>query len=132
LSTATHPNADRIECCLISISKIILCIVFIIIPIVVIYFFFFVIAFPFSPLTSQVPCGRLVFSSLYFSYVRRGSGVLSPATHAHPTLSSPFSFLDNTTQHPWKAHPAWDLNPADLAVVSEECGSSFHHPTVSL
>jgi hypothetical protein len=27
------------------------------------------------------------------------------------------------------AHPAWDLNPADLAVVSEECRSSFHHPT---
>jgi hypothetical protein len=31
--------------------------------------------------------------------VRRGSGVLSPATHAHPLLSSPF--LDDTkrTQH---------------------------------
>jgi hypothetical protein len=28
-------------------------------------------------------------------------------------------------------HPAWDLNPADLAVVSGECRSSFHHPTVS-
>jgi hypothetical protein len=47
-----------------------------------------------------------------------------------PTISSPFSFFwttqheYNNTQHPWEAHPAWDSNPADLAVVSEECRSS--------
>jgi hypothetical protein len=59
------------------------------------YFFFFVIAFPLSPLRAyQVPCGRL-FSSLFSYVVRRGSGVLSPATHAHP-LSSPFSGRHNT------------------------------------
>jgi hypothetical protein len=67
--------------------------------------------------------------------VRRGSGVLSPTTHAHPLLSSTLLFLDdtknahNTTS--MGGHPAWDSNPADLAVVSEECRSSSHHPTVS-
>jgi hypothetical protein len=55
----------------------------------------------------------------------------------HPRLPSLLLFPFWTTQHeiqhkhPWEAHPAWDLNPADLAVVSEECRSSFHHPTVS-
>ncbi|KAH0814756.1 hypothetical protein GEV33_008035 [Tenebrio molitor] len=53
-----------------------------------------------------------------------------------PTLSSPSSFFwtpqhEYKHKHPWEAHPAWDSNPADLAVVSEECRSSFHHPTVS-
>jgi hypothetical protein len=96
-------------------------------------FFFFVIAFPLSPLAYQVPCGRLVFSSLFFHYVRGGSGVLSPATHAHPLISFFLSgqHNTNTTQHPWEAHPAWDLNPADLAVVPEECRYSFNHSTVS-
>jgi pimeloyl-ACP methyl ester carboxylesterase len=57
------------------------------------------------------------------------------AGHPHPPSLLLFSFW--TTQHeiqhkhPWEAHPAWDLNPADLAVVSGECRSSFHHPTVS-
>jgi hypothetical protein len=37
---------------------------------------------------------RLFFPLFFFPYVRRGSGVLSPATHAHPLLSSPF--LDDT------------------------------------
>ncbi|KAH0818146.1 hypothetical protein GEV33_004645 [Tenebrio molitor] len=40
-----------------------------------------------------------------------------------PTLS--FSFFwtpqhEYKHKHPWEAHPAWDSNPADLAVVSEE------------
>ncbi|KAJ3626388.1 hypothetical protein MTP99_016885 [Tenebrio molitor] len=53
-----------------------------------------------------------------------------------PTFSSPSSFFwtpqhEYKHKHPWEAHPAWDSNPADLAVVSEECRSSFHHPTVS-
>jgi hypothetical protein len=44
--------------------------------------------------------------------------------HPHPPSLLLFSFW--TTQHeiqhkhPWEAHPAWDLNPADLAVVSGE------------
>jgi hypothetical protein len=64
--------------------------------------------------------------------VRRGSGVLSPATHTHPLFSF-FSFW--TTQHeiqhkhPWEAHPAWDLNPANLAVVSGECLPSTTLPS---
>jgi hypothetical protein len=36
-------------------------------------------------LAYQVPCGRLIFS-LFPLVVRRGSRVLSPATHAHPLL----------------------------------------------
>jgi hypothetical protein len=40
-----------------------------------------------------------------------------------PTLSSPFSFFwtpqhEYKHKHPWEAHPAWDSNPADLAMVS--------------
>jgi hypothetical protein len=59
--------------------------------------FFFLIAFPLSPLRAyQVPCGRL-FSSLFSYVVRRGSGVLSPATHAHPLFSF-LLFLDATTR----------------------------------
>jgi hypothetical protein len=51
---------------------------------------FFFVAFPLSPLLAyQVPCGWLVFSSLFPYVVRRGCGVLSPATHAHLL----FSFL---------------------------------------
>jgi hypothetical protein len=93
-------------------------------------FFFF--AFPLSP---NRPIRYLLRSALVsFSFVvRRGSGALSPATYAHPLSSL---FLDDTTrisQHTTSmgGHPAWDLNPADLAVVSGECRSSFHHPTVS-
>jgi hypothetical protein len=44
--------------------------------------------------------------------------------------------LFNTTQHEYNTTSMGgpsgrDLNPADLAVVSEDCCSSFHHPTVS-
>jgi hypothetical protein len=52
-----------------------------------------------------------------------------------PLLSSTLLFFwttrnaHNTTS--MGGHPAWDSNPADLAVVSEECRSSSHHPTVS-
>jgi hypothetical protein len=88
---------------------------------------------PFTVLVYQVPCGRLVFSSLFFPYVRGLRGTLP----GHPRPPSLLLFPIWTTQHeiqhkhPWEAHPAWDLNPADLAVVSEECRSCFHHPTVS-
>jgi hypothetical protein len=57
------------------------------------YFFFFFLPFPFH-LTglSGTFYGRLGF--LFSFVVRRGSGVLSPATYAHP-LSSPFSGRHN-------------------------------------
>jgi hypothetical protein len=46
------------------------------------FVFFLFVAFPLLPLRAyRVPCGRLIFSPLR---VRRGSGVLSPATHVHP------------------------------------------------
>jgi hypothetical protein len=78
------------------------------------------------------------FATSYFCRSRRHIGKMAPKssflTHAHP-LSSPFFWTTqheyNNTQHPWEAHPAWDSNPAALAVVSKECRSSSHHPTVS-
>jgi hypothetical protein len=56
-----------------------------------------------------------------------------PRPPTPPTLSSPFPFSGrhNTNQQHTTSmggHAAWDSNPADLAVVSEECRSSFHHP----
>jgi hypothetical protein len=48
-----------------------------------IIFFFFSLSL-FTVLVYQVPCGRLF---PLFSFVRRGSGVLSPATHTHPLFS---------------------------------------------
>jgi hypothetical protein len=57
-------------------------------------FFFFFFAFHLSP---NRPIRYLLRSAWFlFSFVvRRGSGVLSPATYAHP-LSSPFSGRHNT------------------------------------
>jgi hypothetical protein len=47
------------------------------------------------------------FFPFFLLVVRRGSGVLSPATHAHPLLSSTLLFSGrhemHTTQHPWEA-----------------------------
>jgi hypothetical protein len=82
-------------------------------------FFFFLRLSLFTVLVYQVPCGRLF--PLFFPLCGGAPGYFPrPPT---PTLSSPF-FSFWTTQHeiqhnhPWEAHPAWDLNPADLAVVS--------------
>jgi hypothetical protein len=59
-----------------------------------VFFLFFLSLSPFTTWPIRYLYGRLVF--LIFLYVvRRGSGVLSPATHAHP-LSSPFSGRHNT------------------------------------
>jgi hypothetical protein len=66
-----------------------------------------------------------------------GAAGLRGTFPGYPRPPSLLSFFWTTqheyhnTQHPWEAHPAWDLNPADLAVVSGECRSSLHHPTVS-
>jgi hypothetical protein len=96
------------------------------------FFFFFNSLSLFTVLVYQVPCGRLFPS--FFLLCAVGLRGTFPG-HPHPPSLLLFSFW--TTQHeiqhkhPWEAHPAWDLNPADLAVVSGECRSSFHHPTVS-
>ncbi|KAH0808986.1 hypothetical protein GEV33_013806 [Tenebrio molitor] len=83
-------------------------------------------AFPLSPLVAyQVPCGRLVFP-LFFSLCVAGLRGIFPGHPRPPPLL--LSGQHNTTSM-GAAYPAWDLNPADLAVVSEECRSSFHHPT---
>jgi hypothetical protein len=59
------------------------------------FFLFFVIAFPLSPLGLS---GTFAACFSLFPYVlRRGSGVLSPATHAHPLFSF-LLFLDDTTR----------------------------------
>jgi hypothetical protein len=98
------------------------------------FFFFLVVTFPLSPpgLSGTLRSACFFLSSFFLMCGGAPGYFPRPLT---PTLSSPFSFLDSITriqtQHPWEAHPAWDLNPVDLAVVSEECRSSFHHPTVS-
>jgi hypothetical protein len=94
-----------------------------------IYIFF--IAFPFHHIGLS---GTLRSTNVFHFSFGGAAGLLPPTpTLCHPLLSSPLSgrYETHTTQHPWEAHPAWDSNPADLAVVSEECRSSFHHATVS-
>jgi hypothetical protein len=96
------------------------------------FFFFFLMPFPFFAIRLF---GRRFFLSNSFlpilsflQVVRRGSGALSPATHAHSTSHS------QTYQH---LYTHGRLFPTGLEPVltsrwwSKECRSSFHHPTVS-
>jgi hypothetical protein len=93
--------------------------------------FFFGLS-PFTTWPIRYLCGRLVF----LIFPTCGAAGLRGTFPGYPRPPSPFSFFwttqheYNNIQHPWEAHPAWDSNHADLAVVSEECRSSFHHPTV--
>jgi hypothetical protein len=93
--------------------------------------FFFFLPFPFHR-TGLSGTLRSAFSSFFLCAA--GLRGTFPG-HPHPPSLLLFSFWATQHEiqhkHPWEAHPAWDLNPADLAVVSAECRSSFHHPTVS-
>jgi hypothetical protein len=79
-------------------------------------FFVFFCSLPLSPLlASQVPCGRLiVFSSSPLFFLRWCGGAPGyfprPPT---PTLSTPFSFLDDTIRtqhdiHEWPIRPGFE------------------------
>jgi hypothetical protein len=89
---------------------------------------------PGSPFTTpgqslnQVPAVGL-FIPLFSLCGAAGLRGTFPGTHAHPLFSFLLSGRYNTTS--MESPFGRDLNPADLAVVSEECRSSFHHPTVS-
>jgi hypothetical protein len=88
-------------------------------------FFFFFLAFPFSP------CWSIRYLAVgFFLFFLCAAGLRGTFPgHPHPPSLLLFSFW--TTQHEIQHKHPWDLNPADLAVVSGECRSSFHHPTVS-
>jgi hypothetical protein len=94
------------------------------------FFFFFLVAFPLSPyLAYQVPLRSACFFS-FFPVVRRGSGVLSPATHAHP-LSSPFSGRHNTnTTHNIHGRP---IRPGIRTLLTSRwCRKSVALPSTTL
>jgi hypothetical protein len=70
------------------------------------------------PLVYHVPCGRLIVFPSFFLWWCGGAPGYFPRPPT-PTLSSPFSFLDDTirTQHDIHRWPIRPGNPADLAVV---------------
>jgi hypothetical protein len=101
---------------------------------IIFLFIFFLIAFPFH----HIGLSGTLRSTNFFPFSFGGAAGLRGTFPGHPRppsplLNSPFFWTTrnahNTTS--MGGHPAWDSNPADLAVVSEECRSSSHHPTVS-
>jgi hypothetical protein len=89
------------------------------------FFFFFKLPFPFlAPYGFlRYLFGRPLFP-LQFPFffclsqvMRRGSGALSPATHAHSTSHS--QTYTTTFIHPWAPFPDGTRTRADLAVVAE-------------
>jgi hypothetical protein len=95
-----------------------------------IQFFFFFLPFPFHHLAYQVPF-TVGWFFLIFPVVRRGSGVLSPATHAHP-LSSPFSGRHNmnTTTHNIHGRP---IRPGIRTLLTSRwCWKSVALPSTTL
>jgi hypothetical protein len=88
----------------------------------VLFFFFFKLPFPFLAIRLfTVPFGRplfpLQFPFAFSQVMRRGSGALSPATHAHSTSHS--QTYTTTFIHPWAPFPDGTRTRADLAVVAE-------------
>jgi hypothetical protein len=88
-------------------------------------FFFFLNAIPvFCHTAFTVPFRSAIFpfsNSIlpilsFLQVVRRGSGALSPATHAHSTSHSQ---TYTTLIHPWAPFPDGTRTRADLAVVAE-------------
>jgi hypothetical protein len=88
-------------------------------------FFFFLNAIPVfchtaftAPFRSAIfPFSNSILPILSFlQMVRRGSGALSPATHAHSTSHSQ---TYTTLIHPWAPFPDETRTRADLAVVAE-------------
>jgi hypothetical protein len=88
------------------------------------FIFFFLNAIPvFCHTAFTVPFRSAVFPFQFFflpilslQVVRRGSGALSPATHAHSTSHSQ---TYTTLIHPWALFPDGTRTRADLAVVVE-------------
>jgi hypothetical protein len=93
-------------------------------------FFFFNIAFPFHHIGLSGTLRSTNFSLFFPLVVRRGSGVLSPATHAHPFLSSPF--LDHTkrTQHNIHGRPI--RRGIRTLLTSRWCRKSVALPSTTL
>jgi hypothetical protein len=85
------------------------------------FFFFFKLPFPFLEIRLfTVPFDRPFFPfqfPLPSQVMRRGSGALSPATHAHSTSHS--QTYTTTFIHPWAPFPDGTRTRADLAVVAE-------------
>jgi hypothetical protein len=87
-----------------------------------IFFFFFFIAIPVFSHTAFYGTFRSAAFSITISFclsqvMRRGSGALSPATHAHSTSHS--QTYTTTFIHPWAPFPDGTRTRADLAVVAE-------------
>jgi hypothetical protein len=85
-------------------------------------FFFFLIAIPVFSHTAFYGTFRSAAFSITISFLpsqvmRRGSGALSPATHAHSTSHS--QTYTTTFIHPWAPFPDGTRTRADLAVVAE-------------
>jgi hypothetical protein len=85
--------------------------------------FFFIIAIPVFSHTAflrYLSVGRFFHYNFPFclsQVMRRGSGALSPATHAHSTSHS--QTYTTTFIHPWAPFPDGTRTRADLAVVAE-------------
>jgi hypothetical protein len=85
-------------------------------------FFFFLIAIPVFSHTAFYGTFRSAAFSITISFclsqvMRRGSGALSPATHAHSTSHS--QTYTTTFIHPWAPFPDGTRTRADLAVVAQ-------------
>jgi hypothetical protein len=89
-----------------------------------VFFFFFFFFFNCLPVFSHTAFYGTFRSAAFYNFpffafsqvMRRGSGALSPATHAHSTSHSQ---TYTTFIHPWAPFPDGTRTRADLAVVAE-------------